>query len=190
MLATGCLMILLATVASARTRNFADDEHISFGNQLIQLDGGCVSIRGTIASGDFFDGLTRRDDAGTIEFKKHGKSVTKYPETVTASIRILGAPCAASDSSSPVRIFYDGSYSVGFDLKWKRDMEMRPAALSSAAANCTGYSSITNLAENISEPAVSCDLTVRSQGVPLGDHLIVSIFDSQGRFLTRISAAP
>jgi hypothetical protein len=35
-----------------------------------------------------------------------------------------------------------------------------------------------------------CQLTVESKGIPLGEHLIVSVFAPDGKRLTRLSARP
>jgi len=163
---------------------------VDFGAQLLHLQDGCASIHGALTAGSFFDDLKRIDKGGQLVFRKSGTIVTEYPESITTSIRIAGDSCAAQSSVSPSAIFHGDSYLLKLEVFWKHDMEMRPAAFSSGTAHCVGYSSIVGPGENGKVPSISCQLTVDSRGVPLGDHLVVRILGSDGRLVTRISAAP
>jgi len=163
---------------------------LDFASQLLRLDDGCLSVDGTITAGSFFENLRRLDSDGRIEYRKHGRVVTEYPESLSTSIRIVGDKCAASSSNSPSSIFGDNSYSLKFGVEWKSGMHLRPAMLSPVAAHCVGSSSVVLPNRDITIPSVTCQLTVNSSGVPLADHLIVSIFAPDGTRLTRLSAAP
>ena len=156
---------------------------------MLHLEDGCLSIHGTVTAGSFFDDLQRIDNDGQLEYRKRGKVVTEYPESLTTSIRIAGDPCAQI-LHSPSAIFRGDSYSLKLEVYWKHGMEMRPAAVSPAFAECVGYSSVTVLGGKVTMPSIACQLTVHSKGVPLEDHLIVSVFAADGKLLTRISAAP
>ena len=181
---------MLSQSAHARPRNSPTYVgQVDFGPQMLYLEDGCLSIRGTVTAGSFFDDLKRIDNGGQLEYRKHGKVVTEYPESLTTSIRIAGDPCAAM-LYSPSAIFRGDSYSLKLEVYWKRGMEMRPAVLSPVLARCVGYSSVTIPGEKATIPSIACQLTVDSRGVPLADHLIVAVFEANGRALTRISAAP
>lgn len=174
----------------ARGRNEATYEGaVDFGAQLLHLNDGCLAVNGWVKSGNFFDDLKRVNVGGGFEFRKGGKIVTQYPESVTTSIHIAGDRCAPNLSNSPASIFRDGSYSLKFQVEWKDGMQLRPAVLSPVTARCVGYSSIA-IPSQETIPSISCQLTVESKGVPLGDHLIVSIFAADGAPLTRMSARP
>lgn len=193
----GILVMLLVgmfpVIAHGRTRNNQPyDGRVSFGSQLLHLDEGCLSVDGTLASGSFFENL-KRDDTGILpEFRKSGEVVTEYPESLTASIRIIGNQCAAAPSShSP--IFNGDSYSLSFEVAWKNGLQLSPAVLSPVVARCVGSSVLMNPAGDgdiITAPLLTCQLTVASKGVPLANHLIVSVFAADGKLLTRLSAAP
>lgn len=163
---------------------------IDFGAQLLQLDDGCLALNGTVKSGTFFDDLRRIEVGNRFEYKKRGKVVTEYPESLTTSIRIEGDRCNAALSNSPSSIFHGDSYSVKFQVEWKDGMELRPAVLSPLAAHCTASTSTPIPKRDFTIPFVTCELTVDSKGVPLGDHLIVSVFTADGKRLTRLSAGP
>ena len=175
--------------AEARGRNNATyDGAIDFGSQLLHLDDGCLALDGAITSGNFFDDLTRIESGSRFEFRKHGRVVTEYPESLTTSIRIVGQ-CAATLSNRPSSIFRGDSYSLKFQVEWKEGMQLRPAALSPVVARCVGSSSIIP-GQDVTIPSVTCQMTVDSKGVPLVDHLIVSVYAADGKRLTRLSAGP
>jgi hypothetical protein len=165
------------------------DGRVEFAPQLLHLDDGCVSLNGSVQSGSFFNDLQRINVGDGLQYRKGGKVVTEYPESLTTSIHIAGDRCAPALSNLPSSIFRGGSYSLRFQVEWKDGMQLRPAALSPVEAHCMGYSSIA-LPSGERIPSISCQLTVRSQGVALNDHLIVSIYSADGRRLTRLSARP
>jgi hypothetical protein len=165
---------------------------VNFGSQLLYLDEGCLSVDGTMTSGNFFENLKRNDNGILPEYRKSGELVTEYPDSLTASIRIIGNRCAAaSGSHSP--IFNGDSYSLSFGVAWKNGFELSPAVLSSTVVRCVGTSVLINPSGDgdiVTAPLLTCQLTVASKGIPLADHLIVSVFAADGKLLTRLSAAP
>lgn len=183
--------VILPFRIDARGRNnLKYDGTVDFGPQLLHFVDGCVAIDGTMTSGSFFDGLKRIDMDSRLEFKKSGRVVTEYPESVTTSIRIVGDRCGTALLNAPRSIFQGDSYSVKFKVEWKKGMQLRPASMSSAAAHCLGLSSIPIPHQDFTIPSITCQLTVDSKGVPLDDHLIVSLFSAEGKRLTRLSVAP
>lgn len=190
----GILVILIIGTfpirGDARGRNRTTyDGAVDFGAQLLHLDDGCLFLNGSVESGNFFEDLKRIDVGNRLEYRKRGRVVTDYPESLTTSIRIAGNQCAAALSRSPSSIFRGDSYSLKFQVEWKEGMQLRPAILSPVAARCVGYSSIA-MPSKETIPSITCQLTVDSKGVPLDDHLIVSIFAADGTRLTRLSAGP
>ncbi len=107
---------LLPVAAQARAKNTQTYAGVvSFGSQLLYLDEGCLSVDGAIASGSFFENLKRSDSGIQPEYRKGNELVTEYPESLTASIRIIGNQCnAASGAHSP--IFNGDSYSLSFEV--------------------------------------------------------------------------
>jgi hypothetical protein len=193
-LATFLLALIVAlfpTSANAGGRsNSSYDGTIDFGAQLLRFDDGCLALNGTVTSGTFFQDLRRTEVGNRFEYRKGGKVVTEYPESLTTSIRIEGDRCTAALSNSPSAIFQGDSYSVKFEVEWKDGMELRPAVLSPLAAHCTASTSTPIPKRDFTIPFVTCEMTVDSRGVPLGDHLIVSVFTANGKRLTRLSAGP
>jgi hypothetical protein len=168
----------------------AYDGTVDFGSQVIQLDDRCLAVDGKMTSGAFFEDLKRIEIGRQFEFRKHGRAVREYPDSLTTSILIAGGPCESGLSNAGSSIFQGNAYTLRFQVDWKEGMQLRPAALSPVAAHCTGYSPIQASGQGHPTPVVLCQLTVDSKGVPLGDHLIVSIFSLDGQRLTRLSARP
>lgn len=184
------LLGAFAVCCNARGRNDATyDGAVEFGPQLLHLDDGCLSLNGSVKSGNFFDELKRIDVGNGFQYRKGGKVVSEYPESLTTSIHIAGDRCVPALSNSPSSIFRDGSHSLNFHVEWKDGMQLRPAVLSPVTARCVGYTSVA-IPSRDTIPSITCEFTVESKGIPLGDHLIVSIFAADGTRLTRMSARP
>jgi len=191
----GIFLLLVAGLfpirGEARGKNSPTyDGAVDFGSQLIHLDDGCLALDGRVTSGTFFDDLKRSEVGSRFEFRKRGKVVTEYPQLLTTSIRIAGDRCAAALSNSPASVFRGDSYSLKFQVEWKDGMQLRPATLSPVSARCVGSNSTPIPSQDYTIPVITCQLTVDSKGVPLADHLIVSLFTADGQRLTRLSAAP
>jgi hypothetical protein len=165
------------------------DGTIAFGPQLLQMGDGCLALNGSVTSGRFFEDLKRIETGNRFEFTKGGRVVTDYPESLITSIRIVGQ-CAATFSNPPSSIFRDDSYALKFEVEWKDGMQLRPAELAPGVVHCTAYASIPIPRQDYTIPSIACQLTVDSKGVPLADHLIVSVYTADGKFLTRLSARP
>jgi hypothetical protein len=191
----GILVLLvigaLPTAAKAGGNGSAAYEGtVDFGAQVIQLDDGCLAVDGKMTSGAFFEDLKRIEIGRQFEFRKHGRAVKEYPDSLTTSILIAGGHCESTSSNPGSPVFQGNDYTLRFQVDWKEGMQLRPAALSPVAAHCTGYSPIKQPGQDHANQVVLCQLTVDSKGVPLGDHLIVSIFSVDGKRLTRLSARP
>ena len=191
----GILLLLLIGILPMAAKaggngSAAYDGTVDFGPQVIQLDDGCLAVDGHMASGAFFEDLKRIEIGRQFEFRKHGRAVKEYPDTLSTSILIAGGQCKSAVSNSDSSFFQGNAYTLRFQVDWKEGTQLRPAALSPVAARCTGYSPIKAPGHELASAAVLCQLTVDSKGVPLGDHLIVSIFSVDGRRLTRLSARP
>ena len=171
-------------------KNATYDGAVDFGSQLLHLDDGCLSVDGTVKSGNFFEDLKRIDAGGQAEYRRAGRIVTEYPESLTTSIRMMGSQCAERLSNSPASIFGGDSYLLTFEVAWKDGMELKPAVLSPVIARCVGSRVATDPANDSTFPAITCEMTVKGKGVPLANHLIVSVFSADGKRLTRLSAAP
>jgi hypothetical protein len=187
-IAAGIAMFPLG--AHGRGRNIPTyDGRVEFGAQLLHRDGGCVFVDGSVTSGEFFNELKRISIGDHFEFRHRGKSVAEYPESLAASIRIMGNQCGALAAPTP-GLFAEGTYALKLVAAWKDGVEMKPARISPESVTCTGYNSVTIPDRGFAIPTVTCQLKIQADRIPLSDHLILSIFTEDGAQLTRLSAAP
>jgi hypothetical protein len=178
------------TLRAGGRGNSTYDGTIDFGAQVIEGTAPCLAVDGKIASGAFFDDLKRVKVGGRFEFTKHGRAVTEYPGSLTTSILIVDQPCESELPDLDFSIFHGNTYGLRFEVHWKDGMQLRSAALSPVVARCTSYSGIHAASLELKASSILCQLTVDSQGVSLDNHLIVSIFSTDGKRLTRLSARP
>jgi hypothetical protein len=190
-----CFAILLAAAlcpigAHAGGRNSATfDGQVDFGAQLFRSGDGCLYVDGAVSSGTFFEDLKRIDLGDRFEYRKHGKVVTQYPDSLTTSIQIMGSHCDSGEKPPSFSIFDSDTYSLRLVAEWKDGMSLRPAKLS-PTADCVATKMLTGPDLDSALPTLTCKMTVNATGVPLGDHLIVSVFAPSGERITRLSAAP
>lgn len=160
---------------------------LKFPAQIVQLtDNSCLWIDGTLTSGSFFDGLERTDREGVFEYRNSGRPFSEYPESLTAAIRILNDQCGPVLPRSDSVVAGAGMRTFAFQVAWKTGLQTRPAVLSAAGVQCAGF-----LGSDASPvPPMTCQIRVKGSGVPLSDHLIVSVFGANGERLTRLSVSP
>ena len=180
---------------------------VDFPPQIVQIKSGCLWIDGTLASGHFFDGLRRKQLDGLPQYTSGGKVLMVYPESVVASIRILNDQCVPDSADSQSSMVRDGALSaiantagspiadgetrqLTFQIAWKDGLQLTPILLSPVDVHCKGSSSEQSLAQSMPAPPMTCQITIKSAGIPLSDHLVVSVFGPTGERLTRLSAAP
>ena len=161
------------------------DGAVHFPAQIIEFNRGCLWIDGTLTSGNFFKGLKRINHDGAAEYTNNGKPLTNYPAFVTASIRFLDDQCASPQSDSRFSFSKENIQSLTFQILWKSETDLRPAPLASDGIRCRTSSNGT-----AAPASPSCEIMVKSDGVPLSDHLVVAVFGIDGNRLVRLSAAP
>jgi hypothetical protein len=162
------------------------DGTIDFGAQYGLLDGGCIGFSGVVSSGTFFNHLKRTGTDGHVEFTKDNRVVTEYPESLTVEIRIAGGPCDSDHPELRPSILAMDADPLKFRVEWKAGMQLRPALQAPIAVHCANRSSWPGFGLTVK----TCQMTVDGKGVPLVDHLIVSLLTANGTTLVRLSAAP
>ena len=184
MLVCTLLVLFLACACVKGGSRRSSDGILRFPPQIVQLNKGCIWIDGTLTAGRFFQGLARKDRDGVFEFTQGGELLTDYPQTVVASIRILDDQCVSTSVPYSLSLAGGNRRPFSFKVAWKAGLQLRPAALS-AGVDCVGSSGRPTIAL-----PMTCQMAVKSQGTPLSDHLIVSVFGADGERLSRLSAAP
>ncbi len=130
-----------------------------------------------MSAGDFFDGLQRLDLPSGPMYRKAKQPVTQFPTYVEVEVRVDIHQCDAdlyTSAKAP-----DFVSKIKFRLQWKRDLEMRPADFT-----------IEQIPLNLDEgdDRMLFVMRIKNQNVPLTDHLILSVWNDQGKLLSRMSA--
>jgi hypothetical protein len=137
----------------------------------------CVNFGPVMTSGDFFDGLQRRETPSGDEFHKNSRVVKDFPEQLTVQVQLSISVCDADIyTPAPAPGFVNG---IRFKAQWKRGLAMRPVAQFAvqrvAITSEEGDSRMLFL------------LKIRDKDVPLTDHLIISVISPQGKLLSRMA---
>ena len=180
-------MFPIEGVAGDKSKS-AQDGTIDFGAQYGRLDGGCIGFSGVVSSGTFFNHLKRTGTDGHVEFTKDNRMVTEYPESLRVEIRIAGGPCGPGHPELRPSILAVDADPLRFRVEWKEGMQLKPAIQGPIAVHCS-YSPGSPW-PGFGLTVKTCQMAVDGKGVPLVDHLIVSLLTANGTTLVRLSAAP
>ena len=149
-----------------------------FDDQRILLSAGMIA-------GDFFDQLERRKTAnGELFFIMHSKPVTDYPRSVT--VKLFGNSWELGDTVFDKRCPGNAAAlmsSLRFKAEWKTGLSMRPVSKMTVRP--------LKKDEMVPYPSLwGYELDISSKGVPLTDHLVVSVFGRDSSPVVRFSGAP
>jgi len=191
-----CVALLLSLVIEPvfpSTRNPDDRNTLDFGVQRLILNGKCFFGGGNVEGGDFFSGLRRKESPDGFRFYKRGRLVSEYPDQLSITLRVSKFRCTAQGAPRDLELLVlsdDFLSSLKFKVEWKVGTRLRPVD----GFVLLGYK---HLRENLSfssdssqDDVVQYQMTLTSKGIPLSDHLIVSVFNSDDTLFVRLSAAP
>jgi hypothetical protein len=175
--------LLLAPVARAqsegnagRMHEYKDDVALSTGQ--IRTGDVCVNFIPVLQSLGFFNGLERIDTAQGSEFRRNSQAVDFFPDYLTLEINVRIEVCDANiytPAKTP-----DIIKGIQFRVQWKRGLYLRPAA------NVTIERKPLQMEEG--DNRMLYVIKVRDHGVPLSDHLILSVISASGKIMSRMSA--
>src|SRR5271154_1229872 len=179
--AAACLLL----APSARTQSegltgkiheYRDDVALSTGQ--IRSDDVCVNFIPVMQSFGFFNGLERIDTSQGSEFRRNSNPVDFFPDYLTIEINIRIEVCDANiytPAKTP-----DVIKGMQFRVQWKRGLYLRPVA------NLTIERKPLVLEEG--DNRMLFVIRLRDHGVPLSDHLILSVISAKGKIMSRMSA--
>jgi hypothetical protein len=177
-----CLLSGTAAMAQSSEGNagkiheYKDDVALSTGQ--IRAGDVCVNFIPVLQSGDFFNGLERIDTAQASEFRKNSQVVTNFPDYMTVEINVRIEECD-TDVYTPAHTpdFVKGLH---FRAQWKRGVYLRPVANATIERK--------PVSEEEGDNRLLFMLKIRDHGVPLSDHLIISVIGADGKLMSRMSA--
>ena len=181
--AAACLLLLLAPIARAQSEGLTGKMHeykddVSLSNGQIRAGDVCVNFIPVMQALGFFNGLERIDTPQGSEFRRNSQAVDYFPDYLTLEINIRIEECDANiytPAKTP-----DIIKGMQFRVQWKRGLYLRPVA------NVTIERKPLQMEEG--DNRMLFVIRLRDHGVPLSDHLILSVISAKGKIMSRMSA--
>lgn len=204
MLLVPLLFLFLAPCVSAQTARHGKHEGRDQtvwnydGGVLFETDGSlsngvCFRIYGVVNSGEFFDSLKRIDTDEGTQFRRGTETVTKFPDSVTATFSIRDMLCPTGMQQVGTRKYMTQKMidDLRLSVYWKHGVELRPVKgakeIASHVDRIQPYA--TSLAADL--PARyewTFEFTVPSAGVSLMDSLAFVFRTPEGKIAARVAA--
>jgi hypothetical protein len=166
---------------------FATDGHLP--------NGSCFRLSGQMNAPDFFDGLRRVDSEEGTSYFLRNQLVTEYPDEVQIVIHLLDFPCTLDLKDTIVRppITREMMATLRLNFYWKQGVHMRPVEESKRTAAET-----RRIETFAAGPAAGDELapryewsyafSVKSDGVPLTNTLVLVIENEEHKIAARVAA--
>jgi hypothetical protein len=164
-------------------------------SQRIKSDQYCGNLSGVLSSGEFFDGLQRLGTGRHIQFRKYAQSVKDFPSNIAISLAGNIEPCSSDPSNSAVSFVQPGNGSsqqavdqfvsnLKFTALWKNPRGVQPVSNWSVTKS---VSDDGTWRANDQIP-MRFAFQVPSQGVPLTNQLVISVYAPSGAKLATFTA--
>jgi len=160
----------------------------SMGTDVFRYAGNGWVLMGTFGHENYFEHMGVRTNVDETKYIKNGKEVYNFPDQTDVTLDLETVTCApdkaqnkAAEAVSPEQVIDN----VEFKVEWKRKEYLRPAKIIMYKLNRQPMSPTGRLL--IDRKYWRASITVESVDVPLGDHIIVSMFNKDGLRVARIS---
>lgn len=166
--------------------------------QPIKTDRYCGNLSGALsADNNFFDGLVRIDKGRRVEFRKDSQPVKEFPSQVAVALAGDITTCGAPDAGSALSFVKPGNGSsprevsefmsgLKFTAAWKNRDGLQPVQNFSVVK--TTPSDKTWRLETNDQIPWRFAFQVPSQGVPLTNQLVISVYAPSGAKLATFTA--
>jgi hypothetical protein len=189
------LLLLAASAQAGPKDKTIFDMFVPVAPQPIRTSNVCGNLSGALSADDFFDGLVRIEARHRVEFRKASQPVSEFPSQVAVALAGNFTPCAAGsaaprvefvrpgNASSPQRVndFING---LRFTAVWKNQYGYHPVENFSVTKSAPGDRSF-GINDQIPWRFA---FQVPSQGVPLTDQLVISVYAPSGTKLASFTA--
>jgi len=193
--ATAIFLIATSVDAAPRKKQQFESFIPIVASQSIKSDQYCGNLTGVLSSGEFFDGLQRLGTGRHIEFRKDAQPVTEFPSTIGISLAGKITPCVSEQSNSGVRFVLPGNGSsqqdvneftngLKFTALWENRRGVQPVSNWSVTKS-VGGDATWGVNEQI---PVRFAFQVPSQGVPLTNQLVITVYAPSGVKLATFTA--
>jgi hypothetical protein len=153
------------------------------GHLSIIFDDTGIFFNAGMTAGDFFDRLERRDTSQGERFFIDSGPGSDYPDSVRvnlfANVRTSNKIPFDKRCSGKAEAVMD---SLKIKAEWKTGLNTRPVS----------KMTVRHLSRNEMAPTAlwGYELAISSEGVPLTDHLVVSVYGPDSSLIARFSGAP
>lgn len=195
------LILATAALAVATSVNAAPKKKQQFAlfvpvaSQPIKSDQFCGNLSGALSSGEFFDGLQRVGTGRHIEFRKDAQPVKDFPSQIAVALAGNITPCSSAPSGPSVNFVQPGNgsspqavnefmNSLKFTAVWKNPNGVQPVS----------NWSVTKTVSNDKTWRLNDQIPMRfafqvpSQGVPLTNQLLITVYAPGGAKLATFTA--
>jgi hypothetical protein len=179
--------LLVATSPSAgQAKKSTYSRVVSIDHMIVHERSRCAAFASFINSDDFFDGLEATETASGRTFRRRGKEVTVFPDSLSVEINSSLSDCSIIPPM-PAAASVTAAFMSGLIFKtwWKTGFKERQVDVISFKA-MPPQAEVWSESEPIS-PVWTFTMKIASKGVPLTDHLIVEIYSKDGAFLGRMA---
>lgn len=202
-----CALLLVAGSANAGPKDKTIfDMFVPVAPQRIQGTNYCGNLSGALsADNDFFDGLVRIEKRHRVEFRKSSQRVSEFPSEVSVALAgnfaLCGAPpvgalpphvdyVAPGNASSPQRVsdFING---LRFTAVWKNRYGIHPVEnfqVTKSTPNDRHRFGLSDQFGATDQIPWRFAFQVPSEGVPLTDQLVISVYAPSGAKLASFTA--
>jgi hypothetical protein len=185
------LLLTTFLAGTCHAREFGGQKssgQVSMAADVSRFADTCWFLTGTFGHEDYFNDLRVRKTRDETKYLKAGNEVYNFPDQTDIVIYLESVECVQDKASSKHK---DDSPeeaidSVEFKVEWKRKEYMRQAKMISFHIT-KQLLSVTNRPFSHVHKSWKAAISVESLGVPLSDHLIVSMISKDGVRLARIS---
>jgi hypothetical protein len=195
-IALASAVLLAATSVHASPKKKTQFEmFVPVAPQPIKTDLYCGNLSGALSADEFFDGLVRIDTKHRVEFRKDSQPVKEFPSQVAVALAGDITPCSASSDSPPLDFVRPGNGSspqevnqfingLKFTAAWKNSYGFQPVQNFSVTKSAPGDKS-WHVNDQIPWRFA---FQVPSQGVPLTNQLVISVYAPSGAKLATFTA--
>jgi len=182
-----CLVLFAPKVSAAnRSKLTVYKQIVPIDSVTLRNENLCVPLEAFLTSGDFFDGLEAAETPSGRKFHKNSQEITEYPDEITLLVRAR-TDCSTSpyDPADPMnsKRIKDFILSLSFSLDWQTQLDRKPIE---------GFSTDllpppSSVLADQTAPAWSYVITLNTKGVPLTDHLVITVHSGADKFVTRMA---
>jgi hypothetical protein len=193
-LASALLLVAVTAHASPKKRT-QFEMFVPVAPQPIKTDRLCGNLSGALSADEFFEGLVRIDKKKSVEFRKDSQPVKEFPSQIAVALAGDIAPCSAPGTGSPVDFVKPGNGSSPQEV----NQFVNGLKFTAAWQNNYGFQPVRNFSVTKSAPTDKSwrvndqipwrfALQVPSQGVPLTNQLVISVYAPSGVKLATFTA--